>query len=349
MRCWMIAIAAVAPRAAHAGGAVEELAAGAAPATETAPGSSWLSDRLAGIWDLDAQWQLRFDLSSTRVYSDTTVSRGDVYLGALSASYAADEHWSVRLGGGWSPESTTLATVPVPADGLFADAMQADARLSAAASSLSFGGGIDYDSAATHALSASLSLTATYYYAHQQIISVQGAGGTLDADGVRMRCRAAACSSEVQSALDTQRVVLGQVALGASVTDTVDDNTDLSLDASYYLYDQDPLRLGFFALATIARSTLGSASGAPLLRDAITPSIAHRWSDLAATASLSYADYADGREFDVGASLRVQYKLALGGSHRLKLFAKLAAGAHVDASYAATRSGSAGLGAQYTW
>lgn len=351
---WLIAIAALAPHAAHAGGALEEVAAGAAPATETAPGSRWLSDRLAGIWDLDARWQLRLDLSSTRVYSDATdVARGDTYLAALSASFAPDDRWTLRLAGSWQPASTTLAIVPVPTGGLFGDAMQADAQLRAAASSLAVGGGIDYDSAAddVHALSASLSLTATYYYAEQQILGVQdpATGAALDADAVRMRCRQVACSGDVAGALDPQRVALGQVALGASVTDTVDGTTDLSLDASYYLYDQDPLRLGFFALATIARSTLGSASGAPLLRDAVAPSVAHRWGDLAATASLAYADYADGHEFDVTASLRVQYKIALAGAHRLKLHARVAAGSHVDASYALTRSGSAGFGVQYTW
>jgi hypothetical protein len=357
MRRWLtIAITALAPGAAHAGGVLEELAAGAAPATESAPGSRWISDKLAGIWDLDARSQLRLDLSSTRVYSDATdTSRGDVYLGALSAVYAPDDHWSVRLTGGWSPESTTRATVPVDPQGLFAGALQADAQLRATASSFAFGAGIDYDSAAgdVHALSASLSVGATYFNAQQQITGVQdpsGAGGaTLDAAGMRMRCQIEMCSPEVIGALSPQLAQLGQFVVGASVTDTVDGDTDLSLDASYYLYDHDPLQLGYFALATIARSTLGSATGTPLLRNAVTPSVAHRWDRISASASLSYSDYADGRELDVSASLRVQYKLALAGSHRLKLYAKLAAGAHVDASYELTRSGSAGLGAQYTW
>jgi hypothetical protein len=354
MRRWLtIALAAVAPHAAHASGALEELAAGAAPATETAPGSRWISDKLAAIWDLDARSQLRLDLSSTRVYSDATdITRGDVYLGSLSAVYSPDDHWSLRLNGSWSPESTTRATVAVDAQGLFAATMQVDAQLHAAASSFAFGAAVDYDGAAgdLHALSASLSASATYFVAQQEITSVQDpSGATLDAAGMRMRCQIEVCSSAVAGALWPQLVQLGQFALGASVTDTVDGDTDLSLDASYYLYDHDPLQLGYLALASIARSTLGSATGAPLLRDAVTPSVAHRWGNVAASASLSYSDYADGREFDVSASLRVQYKLALASSHRLKLYAKLAAGSHVDASYELTRSGSAGLGAQYTW
>src|SRR5215510_12939864 len=53
------------------------------------------------------------------------------------------------------------------------------------------------------------------------------------------------------------------------------------------------------------------------------------------------SDYLDGREADAGASLRVQYKLAFAGSRRLKLYAKLAAGSHIDENYQLTRSGSA--------
>lgn len=357
MRRWLaIAIAAALPRVAHAGGVLEELAAGAAPATETAPGSRWVSDKLAGIWDLAAGWQLRLDLSSTRVYSDvTSASRGDVYLGSLSAVYSPDDHWSLRLTGSWSPEATTRATVPVDAQGLFDDTMEADAQLHATATSYMFGAGLDYDNATgdVHSLSASLSVSATYFIAQQEITSVENSsaagGATLDPVGIRMRCQMEACSSAVAGALWPQLVQLGQYALSANVTDTIDGDTDLSLDASYFLYDRDPLQLGYFALATIAPSTLGSATGAPLLRDTVTPSVAHRWGSLAASASLSYSDYADGREFDVSASLGVQYKLALAGSNRIKLYAKLAAGSHVDASYDLTRSGSAGLGAQYTW
>jgi hypothetical protein len=84
------------------------------------------------------------------------------------------------------------------------------------------------------------------------------------------------------------------------------------------------------------------------LRDAIVPSVAHRWGDIAATVSLSLSDYADG-EADVNASMRVQYKLVLEGTRRLKLYAKLAANAHADAGPELTRSGSLALGAQYTW
>jgi hypothetical protein len=171
----------------------------------------------------------------------------------------------------------------------------------------------------------------------------------LDTKATWMRCGIVACSRELIRALSPQGVVLGQFALGASITDTIDGDTDLSLDASYYLYDQDPLQAGYLAFATLASGSLGSATSAPVLRDAIAPSVAHRWGNVAVSVSLAFSDYADGHESDLGANLSVQYKLALAGTHRLKLSAKLAGNAHSDANPELRCSGSTGLGAQYTW
>jgi hypothetical protein len=349
----ILAVGAIAPRAGRTDSALEELAAGATLATGTAPGSMWVSDRLAGVWDIDPRWQLRLDLSTTRALGDAgDTARDDVYLGALAVAYAPDEHWSLRLSGGWSPEASTRAIAQVDAGGLFVDAM-GDARLRAAVSSVALGAGIDYDSASddVHAMSASLSLGATYFQAQQEILDIAepGAGATLDAAAIRMRCAVAACSSAVTGALSPQWLQLGQFALGASITDTIDGDTDLSLDASYYLYDRDPLQFGYYALATIARSTLGSATSAPLLRDAISPGVSHRWGSVAASVNLAYADYVDGREYDVSASLRIQVKIALADARRLRLYVKLASDAHGDASSELTHAASVGLGAQYAW
>lgn len=359
MRRWLpialaASIAGLAPRAAFASGVLEELTAGAAPGS----GSHWVGDKLAGIWDLDARWQLRLDLAATRAYSGATdLATGAVYLGSLSAVYSVDDHWGLRLSGGWSPESITHATRWVPLlDGTAAAESEppaVPAQLRAAASSFAFGAGIDYDTASDgmHSLSASLSINATYFDAHQDLVGLQDpSGAMLDAAGLQRRCQVEMCSQQLLDAAGSQWVGLGQFMLGASVADTIDGDTDLSLDAAYYLYDQDPLQSGLLlALATVDRSTLGSATSAPLLREAFTPSIAHRWGSLSATASLSYAGYADGQQADLGASLRVQYKLALDGSQRLKLYVKLGASTHVDESYDHANSGSAGLGGQYTW
>jgi hypothetical protein len=292
MRRWLsiIALAAIAaaaaPRAARAGGAVEELSAGGALA-----GSRWIGDKLAAIWDIDAGAQLRLDVSATRMYDGATgAATGEAYLAALSAVYSTDDHWSLRLSGAWSPETTTRATAyPGAADagatGSMADrtvldeAMLTDAELRITASSLAFGAGLDYDSASDglHSPSASLSFNATYFHAEQEITGAHDGSDELDPIALRARCAAYHCGDPTIAALWPQWVQLGQFALGASVTDTVDRDTDLSLDAVYYLYDRDPMQPGYRALSTLASSTLGSATSAPLLRQALTPSVAHRW------------------------------------------------------------------------
>lgn len=358
MRHWLIvAIAAAVPHAARAGAALEELSAGGAPT-----GARWVGDRLAAIWDVDPSAQLRLDVSATRMYDGAAGSpSGDVYLGSLSAVYSTDDHWSLRLTGAWSPETTTRATaLPSTQDPgapgtrsaptVVDQAMLSDAQLEITASSLAFGAGLDYDSAsdAMHSLSASLSFHATYFQAQQEITAAHAGGEELDAIALRARCAQYRCDDQATAALWPQWVQLGQFALGASVADTIDRDTDLALDAAYYLYDRDPAQSGYHALSTLASSSLGSATSAPLLREALTPSVAHRWGAVSATASLSYAGYADGQA-DLAASLRVQYKLALDGSRRLKLYAKLGASTHVDTEYAHANAGSAGVGAQYSW
>lgn len=125
---------------------------------------------------------------------------------------------------------------------------------------------------------------------------------------LRARCAADHCDRQATAVLWPQSVQLGPFALGGSVTDTIDRDTDLSLDAAYYLYDRDLMQPGYVD---------SPQTSAPLA--------------------------------DLGASLRIQYKLALDGSQRLKLCVKLAAAAQVSRSYEHANTGSAGLGAQSSW
>lgn len=368
MRRWLIVAIAVAasPRAARAGAAVEEVSAGGAPA-----GARWIGDRMAGIWDVDASVQLRLDVATTRMFAASGEATGAAYLAALSAAYSADDHWSLRLSGAWTPESTTTASALPALDGAgspgqgpggtVVDQAGVDAAdLRITASSLALGAGLDYDSAsdAMHSPSASLSVTATYFRSQQEITGARAGEVELDPMQLWARCQDRHCNDQALAALRPEWVQLGQFALGASVTDTIDRDTDLSLDAAYFLYDRDLAQSGYHALSTLASSSLGSATSAPLLRVALAPSIAHRWTAVSAMVGLSYAGYADRPAdgplaeaplADLGASLRVQYKLSLDGARRLKLYVKLGAGTHVDRGYGHASSGSAGLGAQYSW
>jgi hypothetical protein len=348
-------VLAMSPRAARADGAAEELDAGGVPGTAAAPGSRWLADRVAGIWDASAEWQVRADASSTQLSGGTAnTSHGDVVLAALSATYTPDDQWSLRLSASWSPRSVTVATVPIDASGAFADAgaMNATANLLATSSSHSASAGVDYDAAGSgaHDLSISLTATATYFSTQQEVTAVSDpSGATLDPHGLRTSCLSGGCSDALAGALWPQWVQLGQFAFAASVTDTYAQTTDLSIDAIAFAYDSDPLAVGYFALATVGRSSLGSAAGVGAMRGMVAPSVTHRWGGLAITASGSYATYAAGQGFDVGASARLQYRLGLGGARKLKVFGKAALAQHTDDTGEASASSSLGAGVQLSW
>jgi hypothetical protein len=342
MRHWLpIALAAVAPHAAHADGVVEELSAGAAS------GSRWVSNQLAGMWEVDPEWQLRLDLSATRAAGSAT---GSTYVGSLSAVFSPDEHWSLRFNGGGSPEVASDVTVQVPIDDV-----NPDAQLHATAAWVVLGVGVDYNSASRdmHSVSASLAVNETYFRTHQEVLGVQdwtsAGGGKLSAADAVMHCRTVMCAPGTSGMFLPQTAELGQFALNASITDTVDGDTDLSLGASYYLYGDDPGKPGYFALSTLTASTRASATSTPLLRAALAPSVTHRWGALSTGLSLAYTRNASGREFDASAALSVQYAIALAAPRRLTLDARLEASSHGNTSDRPTPAGSAGLGIQYSW
>ncbi|HEX3479610.1 MAG TPA: hypothetical protein VHT91_31520 [Kofleriaceae bacterium] len=343
MRRWLpIALAAAATHPARADGVVEELSAG------TASGSRWVSNQLAGMWDVDPAWQLRLDLSATRAGGSAT---GETYIGSLSAVFSPDPHWSLRFNGGWSPEVASDVTVQVPIGG----GVNPDAQLHATASWVVLGAGVDYSSASSdmHSVSASLAVGETYFRTHQEVVGVQdwtspGSGKLSAADAV-LRCQTVMCAPNVSGMLLPQMAELGQFALNASITDTVDGDTDLSLGASYYLYGDDPGRPGYFALSTLAAGTRASATSAPLLRAGLAPSVTHRWGALSTTLGLAYTRNASRREFDASAALSIQYGIALTAPRRLMLDARLEADAHGYTTDRPTPAGSAALGMQYIW
>lgn len=338
MRRWLpIALTAVVSHTAHADGVVEEVSAG------TASGSRWVSNQLAGMWDAAPEWQLRLDLSATRAAGSAT---GSTYVGSLSAVFSPDEHWSLRCNGGWSPEVASDVTVQV------SDDVNSDTQLHATASWVALGVGVDYHGApgGMHAVSASLGVGETYFRTHQEVVGIGGPrpDGTAPSTAGAEPCGIAMCAGAPSMSL-SQAAELGQFALNASITDTVDGDTDLSLGASYYLYGDDPGRPGYFALATLTASTRASATSTPLLRAALTPSVAHRWGALSTTLGLAYTRYASGRQFDTSAAVSIEYAIALTAPRRLTLDARLEVSSHGNTGDPPTPAGSTALGLQYSW
>jgi hypothetical protein len=333
---------------ARADGIAEELSAGSAPHADGAPASSWIANKLSGMWEPGDAWQLRLDLTETR-YFDASAS--NVGLANLAVEYDPTVHWILRLGLGGSPASTADAKSVIQTQNATGAAVTADARIATTSSSASGSASVGYETAGGGDLetSALLSASVTQLDSTQEITDVQGRRGqTLTAAQLAALCAAHPCAGGLGSALDGVPATLHQLVLGASLSEQLYQHTDLGLDASYYLYAQDPTQLGALSISRTGQSAGGSFAIAPV-RYSVMPSLIHRFGPVMVMSSLAYSQYVDQQGHDLTATLRLQYKLALSGAQRVKLWTKLMATRDVDQMNASTQAGSLSLGAQYSW
>lgn len=349
-RLLVLAILAAGRSLAHADGVIQEVSAGNAPHTQGSPSSTWIADKLAGIWEPGDDWQLRLDVTGTRYLGGKA---SDLVLANLSIEYAPTAHWTLRLAAGGSPSSTSQATMVVQAQDLRGNPITADAKLATATTSASGAAAVGYETAGDSAVEAGATVSAsvTQLDARQDLTSVQGRNGqTVTVDQLRAFCASHPCMNGLGSALDGSLARVRQLVLGAGVSAQLWQDTDVGVDGAYYLYDQDPTQVGTFSV-TRAGQTAGAGGGiaiAPILYS-VMPSLVHRLGPVMAMAGVAYSQYVDALGHDVTATLRVQYKLAIAGDRRLKLWAKLTGSRDVDPMNAATRAGSAALGVQYQW
>ena len=329
------------PAAAAADGIVEEVSAGTTLATATSPRSSWIANRLTGVWDVDDRFSVELDASVTRSvdYAET---------GTLSLSYAPDEHWSFTVIGGWIPASTSVSTTTLVIAETTDDVTLADAELSATSSSTSLAVTVGYDTAGDgdHETIVALTLGIDHYQSQQTFASIVDEHGQMvTTDIVRDYCASRMCSPEIEAALSPLWSQLSRFSINASVIRTEYGDTDLGLDATYYFYDQDPLLAGYYRLPGIGPSNLGTGVMIAPLHYAISPTLTNRWDDLHATLGLAYGSYRAAQGYEIGANAKVQYGVA----DSLQLYASFGTAWSVDAVNELMTSLSLALGGKYTW
>jgi len=349
---WIAAIAVAHSASARADAVSEEISAGASLAASTTPAISWIADRVAGTWEPSARWQLRAGLDATRAMATGGGEANTVLSTSASAELALASHWSASLSAGWSPASTTHSSATVLDDSLPGDQGEAVAQLVARSAMMSIAASVEYDTAGTsdHETIASLTLGANHFQSIQAIASLTDPDGQmLTARQVGDHCIIYECSDELQDSLHPRGTQLTQLALGASVTHTLEGTGDLGISASANFYDQDPTQVGYFSLATLGRSNLGNGAGVAPLRYAVTPSIGDRWGQLSGTLAVTYGIYYQDVGYDLTTSVRLQYKLKLDDQTRLKLYSKLVASWGADPEGNTFSAASAALGAQYSW
>jgi len=350
-------VLAAAGSAARADGVLDEASAGNTQATASAPSSPWLADKVAGIYEPSDAWQLRIDFTTTHDSGSapTAMSRfgnssSNVYLANISAEWDPGD-WSFKLVGGYSPSSTTTATTTVPFQ-TASGTQQADAQLQSTGDTASAAAWIGWDSGLLGAFNTALLATATAndYDIQQQLTAIEDRkGSAISVDQIQMYCGTHACGPQLTSVLGAQETHLAQYVLDASATQTLWSDTDIGLDAAYYLYNEDPAKVGYYSIAAVGRTaSFGNGpSLAPLLYT-VMPSAIHRFGSLMVLASVTYGQYVDDEGTDLTAALRVQYRWKLSRDSRLKLYGKLS-GSRDTEQTETIASGALSLGAQYTW
>lgn len=113
---------------------------------------------------------------------------------------------------------------------------------------------------------------------------------------------------------------LSRFSINANVGHTEYRNSDLGLDATYYLYDKDPTVAGYFWLPGIGPSNLGNGVAIAPLRYAVSLTVGNRWGKLQGTFALAYGSYLAAQGYELGASLRVQYKVKPRDAAALRAF-----------------------------
>jgi hypothetical protein len=341
-----LALLLVASRPARADGVVEEVSAGTMPQASSAPSASWMTDKLAGIWEPGDDWQVRLDLAGTRYFR---IRADDVAVANLSVEYDAGAHWIARLAAGGSPASSIDTAVPVKAVNARGNAVAGDATLGSRTSSLSGAAWLGYETAGDAETTASLGATATALTTREQIASITGRNGqAITLDQVRAFCAMQPCKNGLGAALDGAIVPLDQVVVTAGVSEQLFQVTELGLDGAYYFYDRDPTQVATISITRAGQTLTSGGIGIAPVRYSLTPSVIQRIGPVMVMASAAYSKYVDDQGWAVDATLRIQVKIAL-GDHRLKLWAKLAGSRDVDAMSTVSKAGSVALGTQYTW
>ena len=279
--------------------------------------SSFFYQRVAGRWsptrklELAATIRATEDLARSPDAGSIYRTTGDVVLyGGLSGSYDLSDHFTLTLGVNGSPSSQREIGTSVQAARPNGTASNVDAAVRSRINSVGGLFEVGYDSASDeeHAVDVAIdvSAAATRLGTEQSVIAPDPA-----ARGTAPRSAA-----------------LAQGRLGTMATVTILANTDLSLDAAYFVYDQgNPGDVGLFTAAAANGQTTSFGAGLPMLpaRFTLRPEIGERVGRVSLSAFYQYAslavDQATGHSVGGRAQISVRsVKLFVGGSYRSDVF-----------------------------
>lgn len=307
------------------------------------PRSGSVSVAAGATWEPSDAWAVFGSAQYTRDFGtrteDTTATGSNIVLLSMGASWAPSEHLLTMVNVTGSPPARQLNATTVSVG-----ARATDVVLESEAWSL---GGLwtgAWMSGGTSSLESAVDvvLGASRYEVHQRLLT----GDTARGQALRNTCATAGYRGtticRLVAGLSTP---LYQGRLGAGYTATLFEATDVSLSATYYLYDKDPNEVGYFSLVALGRAELGN--GVPILPLQVTlrPAVSHRVGPLTLRVAYQLGVYQGGDGLNHAVTGRVTWK----ASRTFRLYLSLTGQFDTLAGAVVSPGGNGVLGALLSW
>jgi len=352
MRCKTLALCAFlfVPTLGHASSILNETGAGTTQTSPTNPRSGYWYDLINGTVGVSRTVDLHLDVTLTHDASSPASpgtrfgnSGGTIFSTAIGLDYEASEHVLLGVEANYSPSVTQLADAPISFDTTQADA-QIRSRTSLYGATLQFGyqtaGESDWETVVDP------SLAWTHYTSFQQVASLATSTGPVSVQQILNACarytKLRGCR-EFQAAARQQEAGVNQLRLALSVTETVAEDNDFTLNGSYYAYDKDPTQVGYFSMVAVGRVSMGS--GVPLapLRFTVKPEYLRRFGRFSVDAWYQYGNYVDDQGTTQLIGLKAQYKF----SRAVAAYILGSGQKDIDVQSVSTYSGTMALGLKF--
>jgi hypothetical protein len=307
------------------------------------PRSGSVSVAAAGAWDASDAWSVFGSAQYTRDLATSTgefsATGSNVFFFTLGTSWAPSEHLLTMLNLAGSPPTRQVNTTAVTVNNRTADvAVEAETwSVGGLWSGAWMSAG---DTSFESAVDVTLGVTRYDVFQKMQL------GTSTRAQAVR-----AACASLNYQRTSLCRLLSGastpllQGRLGAGYTATLFDATDLSVSATYYLYDKDPDEVGFFSLVALGRAELGSGVPVLPLQLSVKPTIVQRLGAWTLRVAYQLGLYQSGDGLNHSFTGKLTWKT----SRALRLFLSLTGQFDAAGGEVVNAGGNGVLGALVTW
>jgi len=348
MRLAASTLALLAATSARASSVSDEISASGTQSTVQNPRSGSVSNFMAASIDVGDRWTVS---ATARITLETPTPApagaafddrgGTVTDFSAGLDWEATENWTLGLTLDLSPESTISSNAQV-----LLQAGTGDALIRATSSNASVELLAAYDTAGVSDLEWSFTgaIGLGRFQTMQRIDAAQRSDGTaLQSSDLRSECAPlrSRCHA-LLPAIDGLSDELRSARISAGALATFQADTDVGVNADYYVYADDPANVGVFPIAAVGRF----GAGAPIapLRGLVRPMVAHRF------GAFSLKLWGQGGRYvtevgqgTAGVGLKAQYRL----SHSFRAWISASGQRDVAASGQVSRTGVLAVGVAY--